>query len=542
MIILALAGLGVLLYGMTLFSRSLETSLGSKFNKKFSTVAKSPLKSYLVGGVMTFITQKTTLVCSMVMGFVEVGTITSRQSIAFILGVSFGNALSIILMMFQGFNLTTILTILCLFGAIFTLFFKTEKMQHLGQALVGFGMLFVGIELVGSYATQIFEIPAVFDFLSKLNHPLFVILIGFVISFLTTSTFASLTVLSALVGVAGAGPISIESAFLGMMAVAIGTALSDYVYTISGQSVEGKRVITFHLLFRVFAFVLMVPLYFTPLVSMLFEALGQNVIMTLIIAHMVQMTIPSIILLPFEGGLAKMMTKIVRDKKGKDNIYAEFLPSENALAVFGVGYPYLLQSTKKLLVLSEQLQSDLLTRITEKREMRGILGRIKGLEKVIKVTQNGAIRMSTKASEAELPKINVLLNILNDVNYLNGRSHKLYNYGSDLLKKSKPLTDKQNVSLGKIFDEIKNLNQMNINLIDALIAGQNMNSKMVKEVMVLNKKIFALCQKFKKTTYNDYVKSRRMVEDDLYFSIILAFEDINTDLANISLKLGILSA
>lgn len=542
MIILALAGLGVLLYGMTLFSRSLETSLGSRFNKKFSAVAKSPIRSYLVGGVMTFITQKTTLVCSMVMGFVEVGTITSRQSIAFILGISFGNALSIILMMFQGFNLTTILTILCLFGAIFTLFFKTEKMQHLGQALAGFGMLFVGIELVGTYATQIFEIPAVFDFLSQLNHPLFVIIIGFVISFLTTSTFASLTVLSALVGVAGAGPISIESAYLGMMAVAIGTALSDYVYTISGQGVEGKRVITFQLLFRVFAFVVMVPLFFTPFVTMLFNALEQNVIMTLIIAHMVQMTIPSLILLPFEKGLANMMTKIVRNKKGKENIYAEFLPSENALAVFGVGYPYLLQSTKKLLVLSEQLQNDLIIRITNKSELRGLSGRIKGLEKVIKVTQNGAIRISAKASEAELPKLNVLLNVLNDLNYLNERSHKLYNYGNDLLKKPKSLTDQQKISLSKIFDEIKNLNQMNVILIDTLIAGQKVGNQSVKEIMNLNKKIFALCQKSKQTIYNDYVKSRRMVEDNLYFSIILAFEDINTDLANISLKLGILSA
>ncbi len=478
----------------------------------------------------------------MVMGFVEVGTITSRQSIAFILGISFGNALSIILMMFQGFNLTTILTILCLFGAIFTLFFKTEKMQHLGQALAGFGMLFVGIELVGTYATQIFEIPAVFDFLSQLNHPLFVIIIGFVISLLTTSTFASLTVLSALVGVAGAGPISIESAYLGMMAVAIGTALSDYVYTISGQGVEGKRVITFQLLFRVFAFVVMVPLFFTPFVTMLFNALEQNVIMTLIIAHMVQMTIPSLILLPFEKGLANMMTKIVRNKKGKENIYAEFLPSENALAVFGVGYPYLLQSTKKLLVLSEQLQNDLIIRITNKSELRGLSGRIKGLEKVIKVTQNGAIRISAKASEAELPKLNVLLNVLNDLNYLNERSHKLYNYGNDLLKKPKSLTDQQKISLSKIFDEIKNLNQMNVILIDTLIAGQKVGNQSVKEIMNLNKKIFALCQKSKQTIYNDYVKSRRMVEDNLYFSIILAFEDINTDLANISLKLGILSA
>ena len=542
MIILALAGLGILLYGMLLFSSALETSLGSRFNKKFSKVASNPFKSYLVGSGITFLTQKVTLTCGMIMGFVDVGTITPKQSIAFVLGISFGSALSMIVMMFQGLNLTIVLSILCFVGALITLFFKTNKMQQIGQALVGFGMLFLGIELVGTYATEIFAIPAVFDFLSSISNPFVVILIGFLVSFLTTSTFASLTIITALVGVAGSGPISIETAFLGMLAVAVGTALSDYVYTIAGQSVEAKRVTAFHVLFRLFTFLICLPFYFTPLVSMLYNSLEQNAVMTLIIIHMVQMTIPSLILLPFGQGLSKMMEKLVRPKKENDSVYADFILPDNVISVFGVGYPSLLKSTRKLLELSEQLQKDLIVRITEKRDIRGLSGRIKGLEKVIKVTSNTAIRMSAKAGENELPKLNVLLNIINDIIYLNERSKKLYNYGSDLLKKTKPLVDSQNKALVKVQDELMQFNELVYGLIDTLLNGQNIENKTVKLVMERNKKVFALCQKFKKTTYSDYVKSKRYPENDLFFSIILVFEDVNTDLANIAIKLGILSA
>lgn len=541
LVILALAGLGVLLYGMSLFSSALETSLGSRFNKRISVVASNPFKSYLVGGGISFLTQKVTLSCGMIMGFVDVGTITQRQSIAFVLGISFGSALSMILMMFQGLNLTLFLTLLCLIGALITLFFKTNKMQQIGQALVGFGLLFLGIELVGKYAGEIFAIPAVYDFLSSISYPIVVILIGFLISFLTTSTFASLTFLSALVGISATGPISIETAYLGMLAVSVGTAVSDYVYTIAGQTVEAKKVITFHVLFRLFTFLICFPLYFTPAISWLFDILNQNVVMTLIIVHMVQMTIPSLILLPLSKWLTILMDKLVKNKKSSNNMYSEFILPDNVISVFGVGYPALLKSTKKMLELNTQLQQDLLTRIIQKKDIRGLTGRIKGLEKVIKVTSNTAIRMSAKAAEIEIPKLNVLLNILNDINYLNERSKKLYTYGSELLKKTKPLTENQDKSLLKIFEDIKLLIALDYDLIDKLINGQNIENKSVKEIMEYNKKIFSLCQKFKKNTYSDYIKLKRYPESDMFFSIVLVFEDVNTDLANIAIKLGILS-
>ena len=542
LVVLTLAGLGILLYGMSLFSRALETSLGSGFSKRFSKVASSPMQSYLVGGGLTFITQKVTLVCGMIMGFVDVGTISGRQSIAFVLGISFGSALSMILMMFQGFNLTTFLTLFCIIGAFCALFVRSSKGQKIAQGCIGFGMLFLGIELVGTYSTEIFQIEAVYNFLSAISHPAVVAIIGLVISFVTTSTFASLTVLAALVGAsAGAGPVTIEAAYLGMLAIGIGSALSDYVYTISGQSVEAKRVVTFHVLFRLFTFIIFFPLYFSPLISWLYVGVGESAVLTLIIVHMVQMTLPSLILLPFSKPLSALMEKIVPNKKSKDDIYSEFVLPDNVANVFSVGYPSLLKSTKRLLEINKDLSKQLLSRITEKKEIRGISGKIKGFEKVVKITSNTTIRLSSKVAESELPKLNTLLNILSDISYLADCNNKLYSVGTDIIKKNKSIIEAQGKDIIKIFGEMETFYDLDTALIETLINGQNIDNKQLKIALEHNRRIFSLCQKNKKSTFSDYRKTGHYPRGtETYFGIIAVLEDANVDLANISIKLGIL--
>ena len=113
-IVLMLAGLGLLLYGMSMFSRALESCMGHSLGNRFMKVANSPIKSYFFSAIMTFATQKSTLVSGMIMNYVNYGTISLRQSLPFVLGLSFGNTISIILMIFQGLNLTRFLTLLCL--------------------------------------------------------------------------------------------------------------------------------------------------------------------------------------------------------------------------------------------------------------------------------------------------------------------------------------------------------------------------------------------------------------------------------------------
>ena len=90
MLMLTFAGLGILLYGMSLFSSALESGLGYRLNNKFMQMAKKPITGYLFSALLTFGTQKTTLVNGMIMDYVNVGTISLRQSLPMVLGLCFG--------------------------------------------------------------------------------------------------------------------------------------------------------------------------------------------------------------------------------------------------------------------------------------------------------------------------------------------------------------------------------------------------------------------------------------------------------------------
>lgn len=536
-VIFILAGLGILLYGMSLFSRSLESCMGTSLNTRFMKVSNHPFSSYLFGALLTFFSQKSTLVSAMIMNYVNIGTISLKKSIPFILGLSFGNALSIILMIFQGFNLTAILTVCCFVGAVINLFVRSEKAQNIAKALVGFGMLFLGIELVGTYAEQLFATESIFNFIDFINYPIIIMLLAFAFSFATTSNFASLTILVSLVVT---GPVKIEDAALGMLAVALGTALASYMFTVAGQGAEGKRVAVGHILAHLFGFVVLGCLYFTGVYQWLYAILGQNALLTLIIVHIVQMVLP-MALIPCSGIMAKILRVIVPDKRGTVDPNKEFFLPDAMLDNFGTGYPALLDSVKKLLLKGNSIQNNILKKISEGKDMRGVNGEIQLLTKSIKISNNAVLRMTSKINESELQKTNVLVHIFNDLYYLAERAKKLAAIGAEVAKKPRSLNKAEIQKLLTLGECLENLTNLDIALIDDMIAGKIIDSEALKCVLESNKYIFEVIQEQRKEVYLEFRNNGHYPEGNAYFNALVNLENVNTSLENIAIKLGILS-
>lgn len=536
-IVLMLAGLGLLLYGMSMFSRALESCMGHSLGNKFMKASSSPIKSYLFSAVMTFATQKSTLVSGMIMNYVNYGTISLHKSLPFVLGLSFGNTLSIVLLIFQGLNLTRFLTLLCFVGAVINLLFRQEKMHNIAKALMGFGMLFLGLDLVGQYATQLFETESMFNFFKSINFPVVIMLLAFVFSFVTTSNFASLTLLAVLVE---ANIINIEVASLGMLTVAVGTAIASYLYTVPGQGREARMVAVGHIVAHTFGFIVMVPLYFTGVYGWLFGVMGANTFMTLIIVHMVQMTLP-IVLLPFCGTLEKFLRLIVRQKKNDPDPSKEFFLPDTTLDTFSTGYIALLNSAKKLLEKNLVVQDDILDRMGQGKDMRGVNGSIQGLNKAIKISNNAVLRLTSKIGDGEIHKLNVLVNIFSDIQYLVERSKKLADLASEVAKKPRGITAEQVSRLQELYNQLDSLTKLVIGIADDLIAGKIIDSDALKIVLDTNKQIYNNIQAQRRDVYTDYKNRGAYPDSNAYFNALGIFENVNTSLENISIKLGILS-
>ncbi len=536
-IVLMLAGLGLLLYGMSMFSRALESCMGHSLGNKFMKVANSPIRSYFFSAIMTFATQKSTLVSGMLMNYVNYGTISLRSSLPFVLGLSFGNTLSVILLVFQGLNLTRFLTLLCFVGAVINLIFRQEKMHNIAKALVGFGMLFLGLDLVGQYATQLFETDKVFGVLHAINFPIVIMLLAFAFSFVTTSNFASITILAALVeaNIANAG-----TASLGVLTVALGTAIASYLYTVPGQGREAKMVAVGHILAHLFGFIIMVPLYFTGVYELLYTALGGNIFITLIIVHMVQMTLP-ILLLPFCKILEKLLRALVPAPKSNPDPSKEFILPDTTLDTFSTGYIALLNSAKKLLQKNLEIQDDILDRMGQGKDMRGMNGAIQGLNKAIKISNNAVLRMTSKVGGVEIQKSNILFNIFNDIQYLSERSKKLIDIANDVAKKPHKISAEQVGKLQNLLVKLDSLASLVLGIIEDLIEGKVIDGDALKIVLDNNKHIYSDIQNERKAVYLDYKNRGVFPESNVYFNALGIFENVNTALENIAIKLGILS-
>lgn len=538
-IIFILAGLGILLYGMTIFSHALEIGIGSSLNHKFLSVAKNPLKSSAFSAGLTFITQKSTLVSSMIMNYCSVGTITLRQSLPMVIGINIGNAASVLILFFQGLNITTFLTLACFIGALLNLFGKSEKTKLLSRCFMGFGMLFLGMELIGLFAQNLFQIPEIYNFLSSVAYPIVIITFALVISLLTTSTFCTLTILSALAGLNGTGPIPVETAVLGMLIVPVGTSIIDFIYTAPGQDADAKKIALYRIILNIISFIIFSLLSFTGVYTWLFNIVGQNTIFTFIIVHIAQM-LSSAIFLPLRTISENLLNLLIKNKRKKVQTYDEFVIPQTTLDNFSTGYIAVLNSVRKIFVKNQELHTEILEKLSEKSELRGIKGRLQAFDKILRITNNTILRLSTKANEDDMQKINVLLNILSDSHDVLGRIKKLSEYSKEIAKNPKSISHKEINSIQNINIMLTNSTTLICDMIELLVFGQPIEKHNLNDMLNNSKKTFAYCQKLRRQVYLEYKKHGNYPETNIYFSLIQNFEDVNNDLENIAIKVGIL--
>ena len=304
-IITVLAGLGVSLYGFKVLREGMETSLGSSFKRVIGKVATKRFASYSVAAGISGAWQSTTLTLSMISSFLNVGTITLTQAMPLMLGVQLGSALLIILVAFQSIDIMKILSILCVIGAFMIMFSKSYKMQKVSLSVMGFGLLFAGISMLGDGMSVLVNDPSIYDAISVMTNPFLLFLVGGIISMVTNSMYATVTIMIALVGATGGGPLSVIS---GVYMLAGATAFGGIVpmlYCINNSSRESKAMLLGYNLFKVFATGLLLLSMFIPWLMPFYDLLGHQTAIYLLLLYLITMFIPGLLLLPFGKVLGK---------------------------------------------------------------------------------------------------------------------------------------------------------------------------------------------------------------------------------------------
>ncbi len=316
-----LSGLGLLLYGIKILGEGLELAAGAKLKVLLEKMTSNRFAAVLVGFVITTLIQSSSTTTVMVVGFVNTGIMNLTQAIGVIMGANIGTTTTSILV---SLDIGKYAPIAIGIGVFLSMLTKKTTKKHIGLAITGFGMLFLGMTLMKDAMEPLANSPVFSEWLMNANNPFVAILIGTVITAVIQSSAASIGILQAL---AAQGLIPLHFAVYVIYGQNIGTCITALISSI-GTKKNSKRTAVMHVLFNVFGTVIFIILTKLLPFTDWIESLTDNTMMQLSLVHIIFNVVSTLIMFPFaDKVLVKLACLIVPDKKdsSEDDFKLQFV-------------------------------------------------------------------------------------------------------------------------------------------------------------------------------------------------------------------------
>ena len=316
--ILSMAGgLGLFLFGIRTMGDGLENAAGAKLKRMLEVLTGNRFLAVLVGFVVTAIIQSSTATTVMVVGFVNAGMMSLAQAVGVIMGANIGTTVTSLLI---ALNFSSVAAASVLVGVILMLASKKTVVKNLGAIFTGFGLLFLGIDMMSDSMAPLRESAGFMNFIVTVSEsplrPLFGIILGIIMTAVLQSSSASVGVLQTL---AMQGLVPLKFSVFVLFGQNIGTCLTALFSTV-GAKKNSKRAAVIHLLFNVIGtgiFILIALL--TPYVEWI-EKLSPDPMAQIAISHIVFNIVSTVIMFPFAKVLVKLSCLLV---PGKDDSESE---------------------------------------------------------------------------------------------------------------------------------------------------------------------------------------------------------------------------
>lgn len=243
-------GLGLFVYGMNLMSRGIEKVAGNRLRGILEAFTKNKFLGLVVGLFFTAVIQSSSAATVMVVSFVNSGLMNLAQASGIILGANIGTTVTALLV---AFRLSTVAPIIVFIGSFMVNFIKKPQIRKIGEIVLGFGILFVGISTMSGAMGELRDMPEVIDFLAGFTNPFLAVLLGLVITSVVQSS--SVTV-SILVVMGSQGLVDLHTCMFVILGCNIGACTSAVLASLGGSK-NAKRASLIHLLFNIFGTILM---------------------------------------------------------------------------------------------------------------------------------------------------------------------------------------------------------------------------------------------------------------------------------------------
>lgn len=321
-------GLAVFIYGMNMMSECLQKAAGEKMKAVLALLTKNPVLGVLAGALTTAVLQSSSATTVMAIGFVSAGLMTLPQAISIIFGANIGTTMTAQII---AFKISDYIFLIIFVGFLISFLSRSERIKNIGLTIFAFGLLFLGIDTMGSVMQPLANSPVFTELFDKVSDiPVLGVLTGMVMTLVVQSSSATIAVLqnfaiqpgadgvSSVIGLTGAIPI--------LLGDNIGTTITAVLASI-GQPRNAKRTAAAHCIFNVSGCLLFIWFIrpFAAFIQMISPKGPEVEVISRQIAnaHTTFNIVMTLIWTPLLSVMVKLVMRLIPDKKEGEGDPAE---------------------------------------------------------------------------------------------------------------------------------------------------------------------------------------------------------------------------
>lgn len=441
-----IGGLGLFLFGMIYMGDGLQKAAGNKMKDILAALTKNKLMGVLVGALVTGVIQSSTATTVMVIGFVNAGLMNLNQAVGIIMGANIGTTVTALLV---SLNITSIATFMVGVGVAIFLIAKKRKVKNMAEVIIGFGILFIGMNLMQIAMEPLESNPVFINIMTNFNNPYVGILVGFLMTAILQSSSATTGLL---IAVAATGVISFEQAYPIIFGQNIGTCLTALVASI-GANITAKRAAVIHMLFNILGTILFMLFLRIPVQRLVYLVSPVYVPRQIAFGHIFFNIINVIVLFPFSNFIVKASELIIR-KDGRESESITKYIDERILATHSIA---LTQTAKEVLHLGNLVMGQFETAKTALFESNEeltykVFEEEKKINKLHKEILEYLVKLDkVSLTSAEKDKLFVLMNTTSDIERVGDHVDNIGELVLDKIENKSDFSEEATIEIDNMF-------------------------------------------------------------------------------------------
>lgn len=517
-----LGGLGLFIFGIFVMGEGLQKLAGDKIRTILNKLTNNSLVGMGVGAGVTSLIQSSSATTVLVVGFVNAGLMTLTQSIGVILGANIGTTITGQLI---AFKLTKYALPILGVGSFIYIFGKKRKTKDFGEALFGFGVLFLGLAIMGDAVKPLGGSTFAQNlFINFSQNPLLGILAGALLTAIVQSSSVTTGIIIAL-GLSNL--ITLNAAIPLILGANIGTCVTAGLASIK-TGISAKRAAVAHIIFNIVGAgiaLLLMPLYL-KIINFTSTDIARQIANT----HTLFNVVNAFIFLPFIPLFVVLIKKIVPGKDIEITRGPKYI-ERHLLKTPSIAFSATLKEMRRMAKFTKEMINDAMEGFyTNKRKP---LTKVVQKERVVDDLQTAITNYLVKLTQEELSKeqseeIPSLLHSVNDI-------ERIGDHAENLVELAERKIDKKLVFSRHAIKELKHMHRKVNEMLDTTINALESGSKQeAKRILELEQEINELTLKFRDNHIKRLHKGRcELMSGIVFMDLLMNFEKIGDHLNNI---------